>query len=101
MMVYLFVIYLEKNFYELKNSFIEADEFFFNGSFNRMPKNIGMTEFTNLLIGNGFSEVVTEVINFELFYKNIISILKDIRDAGENQIFTKNMKPISRLSKLS
>ena len=86
----------EKTFYELKSSFIEADEFFFNGSFTRMPKNIGMTEFTNLLIENGFSEVVTEVINFELFYKNIITILKDIRDAGENQIFTKNIKPISK-----
>ena len=67
-----------------------------------MPKNIGMTEFTNLLIENGFSEVVTEVINFELFYKNIITILKDIRDAGENQIFTENISDyFQKLSKLS
>ena len=86
----------EKTLYELKNSFIKADEFFFNGSFTRMPGSIGMTEFTNLLIENGFSEIVSEVINFELFYKNIINILKDIRDVGENQIYSRNVRPISK-----
>ena len=36
------------------------------------------------------------IVIIDFFIKNIITILKDIRDAGENQIFTENMKPISK-----
>ena len=37
-----------------------------------------------MLMQNGFKEVVTEKINYDIYYKDVISILKDIRGMGES-----------------
>ena len=43
-----------------------------------------MIEFSNLLTKSGFKDIVNEKINYQIYYKNIISLLKDIRGIGEN-----------------
>ena len=42
-----------------------------------------MADFSNLLTEIGYKEIVTEKVNFDIFYKNITSILKDIKNMGE------------------
>ena len=78
-----------------------ADEKFFSGS-ARIPKNIMMTEFTNFLSEIGFKEVVAEKINFEIFYKNILTLIRDIRDAGELENMTDSeLRITKKLFKIS
>ena len=73
----------EQTLTELKQCFFIADDKFLNGAFNRIPKIYSMADFSNLLTGIGYNEIVTEKINFDVFYKNIIKILKDIKSMGE------------------
>ena len=54
----------ENSLIHLKQSFILTDEKFYGGSFLRFPKNFQMVDFSNLLSQTGFSEVVSEKINF-------------------------------------
>ena len=42
-----------------------------------------MADLSNLLAEIGYKEIVTEKINFDIFYKNILHILKDIKNMGE------------------
>ncbi len=81
----------EQTLNELKQCFFIADDKFLNGAFNRIPKIDSMAEFSNLLAEIGYKEIVTEKINFDIFYKNIIHILKDIKNMGE-KIPTKEKK---------
>ena len=74
----------ESSLVELKNSFLVTDQEFFGGSFMRFPKNITLVEFSQMLMQAGFKEVVTEKINYEIFYEDVLSILKDIRGMGES-----------------
>ena len=74
----------ENSLVELRRSLILTDEELYNGSFLRIQKNITMNEFSNLLIKSGFKDIVNEKINYQIYYKNIISLLKDIRGIGEN-----------------
>ena len=55
-----------------------------------------MTEFTNFLSEIGFKEVVAEKINFEIFYKNILTLIKDIRDAGELTNFNDSESKVTK-----
>ena len=54
-----------------------------SGAFNRIPKVDLMADFSNLLAEVGYNEIVTEKVNFDIFYKSIIGILKDIKNMGE------------------
>ena len=74
----------ENSLVELRRSMILTDEQLYNGSFIRIQKNITMNEFSNLLTESGFKDIVNEKINYQIYYKNIISLLKDIRGIGEN-----------------
>ena len=59
----------------------------------RFPKSITLIEFSQMLMQAGFKEVVTEKINYEIFYEDVLSILKDIRGMGESGFHTfKNKK---------
>ena len=49
-----------------------------------------MVDFSNLLSQTGFSEVVSEKINFDIYYSDVFSLLDDIKNAGEN--FSKNVE---------
>ena len=72
MMAFLFVIFLVNRLTELKQCFFIADDKFLNGAFNRVQKFIPMADFSNLLTGIGYNEIVTEKINFDVSNKNII-----------------------------
>lgn len=74
----------ENSLIELKNSFMLTDEKIFGGSFLRFPKFVTLVEFSQMLMQNGFKEVVTEKINYEIFYDNVLPLLKDIRGMGES-----------------
>ena len=74
----------ENSLIELKNSFILADQKVFGGAFLRFPKFLTLVDFSQMLMQNGFKEVVTEKINYDIYYKDVISILKDIRGMGES-----------------
>ena len=80
----------ENSLIHLKQSFILTDEKFYGGSFLRFPKNFQMVDFSNLLSQTGFSEVVSEKINFDIYYSDVFSLLDDIKNAGEN--FSKNVE---------
>tara|TARA_B100000963_G_C22625191_1_gene671984 strand:- start:789 stop:1601 length:813 start_codon:yes stop_codon:yes gene_type:complete len=73
----------EQTLKELRECFFIADDKFLNGAFNRIPQVDLMADFSNLLSTIGYNEIVTEKINFDIFYKNIINILKDIKSMGE------------------
>ena len=73
----------EQTLTELKQCFLIADNKFLNGAFNRIPTTDLMADFSNLLTEIGYKEIVTEKVNFDIFYKNITRILKDIKNMGE------------------
>lgn len=87
----------EDSLVELKNSFILTDEKIYGGSFLRFPKNLKLVEFSGMLASQGFSEIITEKINFEIFYNNVFQILKDIKGIGEDGFRNEKKKKISRL----
>ena len=74
----------ENSLNELKECFVINDDFFFKGSFLRFPPRIKMVNYSDLLSRIGFKEIVSEKINYEIFYKNVISLLNDIRGMGES-----------------
>jgi len=86
----------EDSLVELKNSFFLADEKFYGGSFLRFPKNLKLVEFSGMLANQGFSEIITEKINFEIFYNNVLQILRDIKGIGEDGFRNEKKKKISR-----
>ena len=87
----------EDSLVELKNSFILTDEKIYGGSFLRFPKNLKLVEFSGMLANQGFSEIITEKINFEIFYNNVFQILKDLKGIGEDGFRNEKKKKISRL----
>ena len=48
-----------------------------------------------MLANQGFSEIITEKINFEIFYNNVLQILRDIKGIGEDG-FRNEKEKISR-----
>ena len=86
----------EQTLTELKQCFFIADDRFLNGAFNRIPKIDSMADFSNLLTGIGYNEIVTEKINFDIFYKNIIHILKDIKNMGEKIPIKEKKEKVSK-----
>ena len=86
----------EQTLRELRHCFFIADDRFLNGTFNRIPKVDLMADFSNLLAGIGYNEIVTEKINFDIFYKNIIGILKDIKNMGEKIPIKEKREKISK-----
>ena len=86
----------EQTLTELKQCFFIADDKFLNGAFNRIPKIDSMADFSNLLTGIGYNEIVTEKINFDIFYKNITHILKDIKNMGEKIPIKEKKEKISK-----
>ena len=96
MMDFFFVIFLVNKHLELRQCFFIADDKFLNGAFNRIPKVDLMADFSNLLAEIGYNEIVTEKINFDIFYKNIIGILKDIKNMGEKIPIKEKKEKISK-----
>ena len=86
----------EQTLTELKQCFFVADDIFLNGAFDRIPKIDSMANFSNLLAEIGYNEIVTEKVNFDIFYKNIIRILKDIKNIGEKIPIKEQKEKISK-----
>ena len=86
----------EQTLTELRQCFFIADDKFLNGAFNRVPKFDLMADFSNLLAEIGYNEIVTEKINFDIFYKNIIGILRDIKNMGEKIPMKEKKEKISK-----
>ncbi len=86
----------EQTLNELRQCFFIADDRFLNGAYNRIPKVDLMANFSNLLAEVGYKEIVTEKINFEIFYKNITSILKDIKNMGETIPIIEKKEKVSK-----
>ena len=85
----------ENSLIELKNSFLLTDQKIFGGAFLRFPKSVTLVEFSQMLMQTGFKEVVTEKINYDIFYKDVLSILKDLRGIGESGFYSFKYKPLN------
>ena len=86
----------EQTLSELRHCFFIADDKFLNGAFDRIPKIDSMANFSNLLAEIGYNEIVTEKVNFDIFYKNIIRILRDIKNMGEKVPIKEKKEKISK-----
>ncbi len=74
----------ENSLFELRNSLIKTDERIFKGVFSRMPPTLKMIDSSNIFSSNGFKEIVSEIISYDIYYKNANEILKDINGIGES-----------------
>ncbi len=96
----------EGTLYELRNSLLKTDEKIYGGIFTRMEPSLKMIDISNLFSTIGFKEIVSEIINYEVFYKNVINLLNDIKGMGEvsalknrkKSLITKNY--LSNLNKI-
>ena len=74
---------------ELRNSLIITDNKIFNGVYIRMSPGLKMINVVDLMGKVGFKEIVSEVINYQVFYKKLNDLLIDIRGTGETTVFKK------------
>ena len=74
---------------ELRNSLLVTDNKLFNGVYVRMSPGLKMVNIVDLMGKIGFKEIVSEVINYQVFYKKLNDLLVDIKGAGESTVFEK------------
>ena len=72
---------------ELRNSLLITDNKLFNGVFVRMSPGVKMVNIVDLMGKVGFKEIVSEVINYQVFYDKLNDLLFDIKGVGENTVF--------------
>ncbi len=84
----------ENSLFELRNSLIKTDEKIFKGVFSRMPPTLKMMDASNIFSSAGFKEIVSEIINYDIYYENVKEILKDINGIGENSCFIHRKKSL-------
>ena len=73
----------EDTLYELRNSLLKTDEKIYGGIYARMEPSLKMIDTSNLFSTIGFKEIVSEIVNYEIFYKNVTNLLNDIKGMGE------------------
>lgn len=78
-----------ESLHELRNSLIITDNKLFNGAYARMSPGLKMVNVVDLMSKVGFKEIVSEVINYQVFYKKLNDLLIDIRGMGETTVFNK------------
>ena len=69
---------------ELRHSLYLTDEKIFKGIYMRIPKNIEMIEVSDILAATGFKELVSEKINYKIYYQNVRKIIEDLKGTGDN-----------------
>ena len=84
----------ENTLIELNQSLIKTDEMIFKGTHLRIPLSIKMTEISELFTRTGFSEIVIEKINFDIYYENVKELLYDIKGIGENSTLKRKYKSL-------
>ena len=72
---------------ELRNSLLFTDNKLFNGVYVRMSPGVKMVNIVDLMGKIGFKEIVSEVINYQVFYEKLNDLLIDIKRVGENTVF--------------
>ena len=72
---------------ELRNSLLITDNKLFNGVYVRMSPGVKMVNIVDLMGKVGFKEIVSEVINYQVFYEKLNDLLIDIKGVGENTVF--------------
>lgn len=77
---------------ELKQSLYLTDEIIFKGIYMRIPKNPEMVEVSDQLTEIGYKELVSEKINYKIYYQNVRKILDDLKGTGENCLYKSRMK---------
>ncbi len=90
----------EDSLLELKNSLYVTDEKIFNGPFLRIPPMLKMVDISNMLSNIGFKETVSESIRYEIYYKNVFSLLREIKGIGENNCMKMRKKSLMTRSYL-
>ena len=58
----------------------------------RIPKNPEMVEVSDQLTEIGYKELVSEKINYKIYYQNVRKILDDLKGTGENCLYKSRMK---------
>lgn len=74
---------------ELRNSLLLTDNKLFNGAYLRMSPGLKMVNIVDLMGKVGFKEIVSEAINYQVFYEKLDDLLIDIKGVGENTVFDK------------
>ena len=74
---------------ELRNSLLITDNKLFDGVYVRMSPGVKMVNIVDLMGKVGFKEIVSEVINYQIFYEKLNNLLIDIKGAGESTVFEK------------
>lgn len=80
-----------KTLNELRQSLILTDEKLFKGIYPRMSPTLKMVDIVDMFARIGFKEIVSDSIEYKIFYKNVFDLLIDIKGVGENTVF-KNVK---------
>ena len=94
----------ENTLIELKQSLIKTDEKIFQGVHLRIPLSIKMNEVSELFTKSGYSEIVIEKVGFDIYYRNVMELLFDIKGIGEASTLKKKYKSLitpNYLSKLN
>ena len=87
----------EKTLIELKNAFYETDENIFNGILMRFGPSLIMVDISNLISEIGFKELVSEKINYNIYYDDVRKALRELKGIGErSNLNNKNKFLISR-----
>ena len=94
----------ENTLIELRQSLIKTDENIFRGVHLRIPLSIKMNEVSELFTKAGYSEIVIEKISYDIYYRNVMELLSDIKGIGEISTLKKKYKSLitpNYLSKLN
>lgn len=81
-----------KSLSELRNTLIRTDEIIKNRIYQRVIPLIDMIDATNMFKNAGFEEIITDKSSIKVKYKNLRSLLIDIRNMGENNSLTNRPK---------
>ena len=57
-----------------------------------MPPTLKMIDASNIFSSTGFNEIVSETINYDIYYKNVKNTIKDINGIGESSCLTYRKK---------
>ncbi len=94
----------EDSLIELRKSLMKTDTKVHNGVYTRISPTLKMVNVVDLMGKIGFKEIVSEIINYQVFYRHSNDLINDIRGVGENTVFrniNKGLKTSNYFEKLN